>query len=240
MDPSHVASVSPRSSLSSTKQDPSLDHVVSQNSQNPNSHRPSRVEKESPRGSDTQLPSRLSNARTFPSHLHHRHRHDRRQTHATRNGHPEERQHWPRRLFIDTSDLDSDKPRSKHKHSKSRDGRLPRTMNQLASAGGALLPSKTFGREKDKEGDSGLLKPSATNESSRSQWSSRPSSVLSTGSRRGSFVEDNDLNERLGLIRRKEIKRMEDLEKERQKREKAEEYVPRPLVRLAAWADYAY
>lgn len=241
MEPSHVASVSPRSSLSSSKQsapshDPSLNHAVSQNSQN--AHRPSGVEEESPRGSDSQLGSRLSN-------LHHRHRHDGRQTHATRNGHAEERQHWPRRLFIDTSDLDSDKPRSKHKHSKSRDGRLPRTMNQLASAGGArsLLPSKTFGREKDKDGDNGLLKPSTTNESSRSQWSSRPSSVLSTGSRKGSFVEENDLNERLGLIRRKEVKTMEDLEKERQKRERAEEYVPRPLARLArlaAWADYSY
>ncbi|KAL1965307.1 hypothetical protein VTN77DRAFT_5909 [Rasamsonia byssochlamydoides] len=226
MDPPHIASASPGSPLSSSKRsapshNANLDHVVSQK----DSNRPSGVEEESPRGSDSQLGSRLANTR---SHLHHRHRHEGRQAHATRNGQPEERQHWPRRLFIDTSDLDSYKPRSKHRHSKSRDGRLPRTMNQLASAGGArsLLPSKTFGREKDREGDSGLLKPlkpSSTHESARSQWSSRPSSVLSTGSRKGSLVEENDLNEKLGLIRRKEIKTMEDLEKERQKREKGEE-----------------
>jgi hypothetical protein len=239
MDSLPIPSASPGLSISSSKRsEPStnlgLDHVVYQNR-----HPLSGTEDESPRGSDSHLSSRLSSTWTFPSQLHHRHRHEGRQAHPARNGHPEERQHWPRRLFIDTSDLDSDKSRSKHRHSKSRDGRLPRTMNQIASAGGArsLLPGKSFSREKEREGDSNLLKPSATNESSRSQWGSRPSSLLSTGSRKGS-LEQNDLNEKLSLTKRKEIKTMEDLEKERQKRNKGEEYVSGALslastVRLA-------
>jgi hypothetical protein len=107
-------------------------------------------------------------------------------------------------------------------------------MNQIASAGGArnLLPSRTFNRGQEKDGDNGagdggLLKPTNAHESSRSPLNSRSASVHNSGSRKGSLVVDdnNDQNTKLSLIKRKEIKTIEDLEKEKRKREKGEEYV---------------
>lgn len=123
---------------------------------------------------DHQKPaSRLTTSRTFPVNLHHRQRSEAaRPTNQTtaRNGATEERQPWPRRLFVDTSDLEQSSSTEKvngnndannhsdhktkeghgksHRYSKSRDHRLPRAVNQIASAGGArnLLPTRSFHR----------------------------------------------------------------------------------------------
>lgn len=186
--------------------------------------------------------SRLSSAKTFPVHLHHRHRSESRQTRDTsaQGNAPGERQHWSRRLFIDTSDLEPEKSRAvenntghqhggKYRHSKSRDHRIPRAVNQIASAGGArnLLPSRTFHRgDKDKDaGDDNLLKPAATVDSSRSAQSSRSTSTHNAESRQGSLTASVDLSKKLALANLREVKTMEDLDEVKRRREKGEECV---------------
>jgi hypothetical protein len=100
-------------------------------------------------------------------------------------------------------------------------------MNQIASAGGArnLLPSRTLrGHEKDHDGDR-LLKPTRTHESSKSPLSSRSTSAHNASRTTSLAVDDNnEPNSKLNLVRRNEIKNMDDLKKEKRKREAGEEY----------------
>ncbi|KAL2003312.1 hypothetical protein VTN02DRAFT_4325 [Thermoascus thermophilus] len=150
-----------------------------------------------------------------------RHRHHHHQHHHQR----------PRRLFIDPSDLDRDqsKSRRRHKHSKSRpDIRLPRTMNQIAASSGArsLFPTRSSAgkdkdKDKDRDADDGLLRPTMTRSTTRSRLGSESTSGPETGSRKGSLVDDGAL----GLVKRREIRTMEDLERERERRQLGEAYV---------------
>uniref|UniRef100_A0A093V5P9 Uncharacterized protein n=1 Tax=Talaromyces marneffei PM1 TaxID=1077442 RepID=A0A093V5P9_TALMA len=243
---------------------------------------------------------RLSTSRTFPVNIHHRHRsevtrpsnHNQSQSQnqsQTRNGAPEERQPWPRRLFVDTSDLEPASSNEKtannnnsndnsnssrksenqksHRYSKSRDHRLPRAVNQIASAGGArnLLPSRSFHRHTQSHGhpyfggggsyreglpELSFLKPTATKEDpSRSSSAQRNS-----GSRGTSLVvtEEGDseaASQRLSLTTMvgKEIKTAEDLSLARQEREKGEEMLRSKLASIGTLAtditrrlDYTY
>lgn len=218
----------------------------------------------------TQSYSRLAAARTFPVSLHHRNRSEvvRPTNHSTaRSSATEERQPWPRRLFVDTSvdtepqqqqqqqQTPSDKSKHSgektHRYSKSRDHhhRLPRAVNQIASAGGArnLLPTRTFhsrhsslqtrGEDRNRDGipsDLNFLKPIAATashgyDSSRSRLGSRSSSTHNNSrSRAESLVvaeEEGDLNAKLSLTKGKEIRTMEDLNQAKKEREKGEESV---------------
>lgn len=112
----------------------------------------------------------------------------------------------------------------RHKHSKSRELRLPRPMSHLASSASArgLLPTWSGGREKDREGDDGLLRP-ITGETTRSRWGSDSTSGLESSSRKGSLLDTPEQHERLGPIRRQEIQSMEDLEKVKKRRKQGEE-----------------
>lgn len=139
---------------------------------------------------DDKPSSRLLTSRTFPVNIHNRHRSEvtrpSNQNYTQNNNHnqnetrtgPEERQPWPRRLFVDTSDLEpsssnektssksnqinekdnssnnKNEPHKSHRYSKSRDHRLPRAVNQIASAGGArnLLPNRSFHRHTQSHG----------------------------------------------------------------------------------------
>ena len=114
---------------------------------------------------------------------------------------------------------DGSKSYHRHKHSKSREIRLPRPMSHLASSASArgLLPTWS-GREKDREGNDGLLRP-ITRESTRPRWGSESTS----GSRTGSLLDTPEQNERLGPIRRLEIQSMEDLEQVKKRRKLGEE-----------------
>lgn len=132
-------------------------------------------------------------------------------------------------LVIDTTNLDPGRLRPlshlRHKRSKSRDGRLPRTMNQIATSAGArgLFPtwSNTSGKEKDRDTDDGLLRP-VTRETTPSRWGSDSTGRLGSGSRRGSFLEGIEQNDRLGPPR-KQISSPEDLKQIRSRRKEGEE-----------------
>lgn len=128
------------------------------------------------------------------------------------------------RQLIEPLGFDGNKLHHRHKHSKSREHRLPRPMSHLASSAGArgLLPTWSGGREKDREGDEGLLKP-ITRETTRSRWGSDSTSGLGTGSRKGSVLNTPEQHGRLGPIRRQEIQSMEDLEKVTNRRKQGEE-----------------
>ncbi|OKL58581.1 hypothetical protein UA08_06279 [Talaromyces atroroseus] len=217
--------------------------------------------------------SRLSTSRTFPVNLHHRHRSEaaRPTTNSTaRSGATEERQPWPRRLFVDTSVEEQQQQQQakhsgnkSHRYSKSRDynHRLPRAVNQIASAGGArnLLPNRSFhhrqwsqqigedrnrfkDKYRDREGstDFSFLRPTATttshtHESSRSRCGSRsPSAQNRSNSRAGSLVTTDD--SRLSLTKGKEIKTMEDLNQAREERKKGEEYLRTKLASVGTRA----
>jgi hypothetical protein len=108
----------------------------------------------------------------------------------------------------------------KHKHSKSRELRFSRPMSHLASSASArgLLP--TWSKEKEREGDDGLLRP-VTQETTRSRWGSESTSR----SRKGSLLDAPEQHERLGPIRRQEIQSMDDLEKVKKRRKQGEESV---------------
>lgn len=137
-----------------------------------------------------------------------------------------------RHLTIDTN-LDLGRSRSprprphyKHRHSKSRDGRFPRTMSQIASSAGAkgLLPTWSGGnKEKERDGDDGLLRP-ITRETTRSRLGSDSTGYLGSGSRsrRGSFLEGVEQNDRIGPTRRQEVRSMEDLEQVKSRRKHGE------------------
>ncbi|KAB8205669.1 hypothetical protein BDV34DRAFT_99078 [Aspergillus parasiticus] len=178
------------------------------------------------------------------------------QTHHDRNdrenasGAPREKHH--RHLAFDPASLDPTKfrPRHKHKHSKSRDGRFPRIMNPIASSASTrgLLPPWSGGREKESDPDDGLalLRP-VTRETTRSRWGSESTTGLGTGSRKGSIFDDIDRNNHLGLIRRQEVRSLDDLEQVRYRRKQGERYLRSALSIIGTLAtditrrlDYTY
>lgn len=180
--------------------------------------------------------SRNSDRKAFQSFYPTQQRHDeRRSVDASRDD-----KHQDRHAIIDTintngngngnGNLDPGKarPHHKHKRSKSRDIRFPRTMSQIASSTGAgaraLLPTWSGSKEKDREGDDGLLRP-VTRETSRTRWGSDSTGRLGTGSRRGSFLEGIEQSDRIGPTRQQEIRSPEDLEQVMSRRKQAEECV---------------
>lgn len=117
--------------------------------------------------------------------------------------------------------LDAPKPHHRrHKHSKSRELRLPRPMSHLAASAGArgLLPTWSGGKERDHEDDR-LLRP----ETSRTRWASDSTSGLGTVSRKGSVLDTPEPHGRLGPIRRQSIRSTEDLEQVKKRRQQGEE-----------------
>lgn len=110
----------------------------------------------------------------------------------------------------------------RHKHSKSRELRFPNPMSHLASSASArgLLPTWSGGKDKEREGDDGLLRP-VTRES-RGRWGSESTTGLSEG-RKGSLFDTPEQHERLGPIRRHEILSMDDLERVKKRRKLGEE-----------------
>lgn len=126
---------------------------------------------------------------------------------------------------VELPSFDGLKSHHRHKHSKSRELRLPRPMSHLASSASArgLLPTWSGGRDKERESDDGLLRP-ITRETTRSRWGSDSTSGLGSGSRRGSLLDTPEQHERLGPIRRQEIQSMEDLELVKKRRKQGEEY----------------
>ncbi|PWY69467.1 hypothetical protein BO83DRAFT_438869 [Aspergillus eucalypticola CBS 122712] len=136
----------------------------------------------------------------------------------------------------------------KHKHSKSGDFRFPRRMNNLASSAGSrgLLPTWSGSKEKDNDTDDGLLRP-ITQETTWSRWSSDSTAALGSGSRKGSLLDVIDPSNKLGPIRRQEIRSMEDLEQVKSKRKQGEEYLRSALSMIGTLAtditrrlDYTY
>lgn len=129
------------------------------------------------------------------------------------------------RYVLDTVSLDPHRlrPRHKHKHSKSRDGILPRRMNQFASSAGArgLLPTWSGGREKDTETDNALLRP-ITRETTRSGWGS-DSTAFGAGSRNNSLFDGIDNSRHIASVKRQDIQSMGYLEQVRDRRKQAEE-----------------
>lgn len=164
--------------------------------------------------------------KTFQSFYPTQQRHDERRSADTSR----DDKHQDRHAIIDSnSNLDPGKSRPhKHKRSKSRDIRFPRTMSQIASSTGAgaraLLPtwSGSGSKEKDREGDDGLLRP-VTRDTSRTRWGSDSTSGVGTGSRRGSFLEGIEQSDRIGPPRQQEIRSPGDLEQLTSRRKQAEE-----------------
>ncbi|PYI07427.1 hypothetical protein BO78DRAFT_396478 [Aspergillus sclerotiicarbonarius CBS 121057] len=165
---------------------------------------------------------------------------------------PGEKHHHHHHLSFDVPRLDRVKSKSrhkhKHKHSKSSDRRLPRRMNNIASSAGArgLLPTWSGSKEKDNDEDDGLLRP-ITQETSWSRWGSESTAALGTGSRKGSLFDGIDPSNKLGPIRRHEIRSMEDLEQVRSKRKQGEEFLRSALSLIGTLAtditrrlDYTY
>ena len=130
----------------------------------------------------------------------------------------------PRSDHLDLVNLIGSKSHHRHKHSKSRELRLPRPMSHLASSASArgLIPTWSGSRDKDREGDDGLLRP-ITRETTRSRWGSDSTTGLGSGSRKGSLLDSSDQHERLSPIRRQEIRSMEDLELLKKRRKQGEE-----------------
>lgn len=126
---------------------------------------------------------------------------------------------------VELPSLDGLKSHHRHRHSKSRELRLPRPMSHLASSASArgLLPTWSGGRDKERESDDGLLRP-ITRETTRSRWGSDSTSGLGPGSRRGSLLDAPEQHERLGPILWQEIQSMEDLEQVKKRRKQGEEY----------------
>lgn len=156
-------------------------------------------------------------------------RHDERQlfgmTDASRADH---NKHQDRHSRFDSTHLDPArlKPHYRHKRSKSRDGRFPRTMSHIASSAGArgLLPTWSgSSKEKDRDGDDGLLRP-MTRETTRSpHWGSDSTGGVGSGSRRGSFLGGVEQNDRIGPARKHEVRSTEDLEQMKSRRKQGEE-----------------
>ncbi|OQE40800.1 hypothetical protein PENCOP_c005G06860 [Penicillium coprophilum] len=135
----------------------------------------------------------------------------------------------------------------RHKYNKSRDLRFPNPMNHLTSSASArgLLPTWSGGKDKDREGDDGLLRPT-TRETTRSRWGSESTTGLSDG-RKGSLLDTPEQHERLAPIRRNEILSMDDLEKVKKRRKLGEGYLRSALTSIGTLAtdvtrrlDYTY
>lgn len=139
--------------------------------------------------------------------------------------HRHHRHHDNRHLGIDASLLDRGSSKSphrrRHKYSKSRDGRLPRTMSQIASSTGAraLLPTWSGGKEKDRDGNNdGLLRPFTR----ETRWGSDLTNGLGSASRKSSLISASELSARAGPVRQQEIRSMEELEQVRRRRKQGE------------------
>ncbi|KAF7592384.1 hypothetical protein BBP40_000302 [Aspergillus hancockii] len=89
-------------------------------------------------------------------------------------------------------------------------------MNPITSTASArgLLPTWPGAREKESDPDDGhgLLRPITRETGSR--WGSESTTGLGTGSRKGSILDEIDQNNHLGLIRRQEVRSLDDLEQE--------------------------
>ncbi|KAJ5131674.1 hypothetical protein N7448_005832 [Penicillium atrosanguineum] len=166
--------------------------------------------------------------------------HSRRHVRRTTEEHTPDTQDTRRARELGIDETGAKQP--KHKHSKSRELRLPRQMSHLASSASArgLLP--TWSREKEREGDDGLLRP-ITRETTRSRWGSESTSR----SRKGSLLDAPEQHERLGPIRRQEIQSMDDLELVKKRRKQGEEYLRSALSSIGSQAtdvtrrlDYTY
>lgn len=142
-------------------------------------------------------------------------------SHSNNSSHDDRQPPWPRRLFSDISEHEN---RPRHRHSKSRDGRIPRNVTHLASSAAGK-----FSRDQDNQRerassihpDGGLRRPSHHD----SLWSS-----AGEESRKSSLgtVDQAGVRSALGYVQRREIRTMADLEVERRNREKAEQYVCTP------------
>ena len=112
---------------------------------------------------------------------------------------------------------------NRHRYSKSRDLRFPNPMSHLASSASArgLLPTWSGGKDKDREGDDGLLRP-ITRETIRSRWGSESTTAMSDG-RKGNMLDTPGQHEQLAPICRHEILSMDDLEKIKKRRKLGEE-----------------
>ncbi|EKV11569.1 Cgr1 [Penicillium digitatum] len=135
----------------------------------------------------------------------------------------------------------------RRKYSKSRELRFPNPMSHLASSASArgLLPTWSGGKDKDREGDDGLLRP-VTKETTRSRWGSESTTGLSDG-RNGNLLDTPGQHEQLAPIRRHEILSMDDLEKIKKRRKLGEEYLRSALTSIGTLAtdvtrrlDYTY
>ncbi|KAJ5923079.1 hypothetical protein N7516_010782 [Penicillium verrucosum] len=135
----------------------------------------------------------------------------------------------------------------RRKYSKSRELRFPNPMSHLASSASArgLLPTWSGGKDKDREGDDGLLRP-VTRETTRSRWGSESTTGLLDG-RKGSLLDTPGQHEQLAPIRRHEILSMDDLEKVKKRRKLGEEYLRSALTSIGTLAtdvtrrlDYTY
>ncbi|RAL01474.1 uncharacterized protein BO80DRAFT_501762 [Aspergillus ibericus CBS 121593] len=161
-------------------------------------------------------------------------------------------QHYHHHLSFDVPRLDRVKSKSRHKdkrkHSKSSDRRLQRRMNNITSSAGprGLLPTWSGSKEKENDGDDGLLRP-ITQETSWSRWGSESTAALDAGSRKGSLFDGIDPSNKLGPIRRHELRSMEDLEQVRSKRKQGEQFLRSALSLIGTLAtditrrlDYTY
>ncbi|CAI7609171.1 unnamed protein product [Penicillium viridicatum] len=135
----------------------------------------------------------------------------------------------------------------RRKYSKSRELRFPNPMSHLASSASArgLLPTWSGGKDKDREGEDGLLRP-VTRETTRSRWGSESTTGLLDG-RKGSMLDTPGQHEQLAPIRRHEILSMDDLEKVKKRRKLGEEYLRSALTSIGTLAtdvtrrlDYTY
>lgn len=162
--------------------------------------------------------------------------------------------HHHRHFGIDTSLFDRGSSKSPHRErhirSKSYDPRLTRKMNHIASSTGArsLLPTWPGGKERDRDGDDGLLRPT-TSEPIQSHLMSESPSGGGTGSSRKEILilSDSDLSLRVGSIQKQEIRSMEDIEQAKRRRKQGEQYLRSSLASIGTLAtdmtrrfDYTY
>ncbi|KAJ5549722.1 hypothetical protein N7535_002341 [Penicillium sp. DV-2018c] len=178
---------------------------------------------------------------------------DRRNSRRSRRDGSDERQISPKggRPSLSSQQLgppasDGTKPH-RHKHNKSRDLRFPNAMSHLASSASArgLFPTWSGGKDRDREGDDGLLRP-LTRETTSGRGGSESTTGLSDG-RNGSLLDTPEQYGRLGPSRRHDIMSMDDLEKVRNRRKLGEEYLRSALGSIGTLAtdvtrrlDYTY
>ena len=133
--------------------------------------------------------------------------------------HPQHRHHQLPTLDVPGLDGIGFRRPHKHKRSASTDPRLRRTMSHTTSSGGArnFMPSWSGSREKDRDADDSLLRPT-THETSRSRYGSASTGGVSTGSRKGSLLDTVELNQA-----RREPGSVEELEQVKKRRKQGEE-----------------